>query len=169
MNKVAKATTGAIIIMAIGLMFYAGISYINKLKSEMSSIELSELSSGEAVAVDFAEKPTVLSLFTSWCPYCNDDAPKMVTLHEKYKDRINLYGINVTNRDEISEVKNYVEEHGIEYPVLLDQLGDVYEYYGGDGFPALYFVNTDGKVIDSIIGSVSQDDIEASFKRLLAE
>ncbi|WP_054026014.1 TlpA family protein disulfide reductase [Bacillus sp. FJAT-28004] len=169
MNKIIKITTGTIIIAAIGLMVYLGYSYINKLKSELSSISLSELSTGEEVVVDFAAKPTVLSIFTSWCPYCNEDAPKMVALHEKYKDRINVYGINVTNRDEISEVQNYVAQHQIEYPVLLDQKGDVYEYYGGDGFPALCFVNTDGEIIDYIIGLLNQGEIEASFKKLLGE
>lgn len=169
MNKIVKITTGTIIIAAFSLMVYLGYSYLNKLKTELSSIALSELSTGKEVAVDFAEKPTVLSIFTSWCPYCNEDAPKMVALHEKYKDKINVYGINVTNRDELSEVKNYVEQHEITYPVLLDKTGDVYKYYGGDGFPALCFVNTDGEIIDYIIGSLDQDEIEASFKKLLGE
>lgn len=93
----------------------------------------------------------------------------MVDLHEKYKDRINLYGINVTNRDERSEVESYVEEHGIEYPVLLDEDGAVYEYYGAEGFPALYFINTDGIVVDYIVGSVDQNVIDASFASLLSE
>jgi hypothetical protein len=59
MNKIIKITTGTIIIAAIGLMVYLGYSYINKLKSELSSISLSELSTGEEVVVDFAAKPTV--------------------------------------------------------------------------------------------------------------
>lgn len=167
MNRLAKTATGTILILAVGWMIYLGFNYVKNLKDESSRIQLSELRSGEEVEVDFAEKPTVLSLFTSWCPYCNEDAPKMIALHEKYKDQINIYGINVTNRDELSEVKSYVEEHGIKYPVLLDQTGDVYKYYGGDGFPALCFVNTDGEIIDYIIGSVSQEDMEASFKKLL--
>lgn len=167
MNRLAKYATGTILVLALGLVMYIGINYSINLNEENSRIQLSELRGGEEVEVDFAEKPTVLSIFTSWCPYCNEDAPKIVALYEKYKDQINVYGINVTNRDELSEVQSYVEEHGIEYPVLLDQEGDVYKYYGGDGFPALCFVNTDGQIIDYIIGSVSQDDIEASFKKLL--
>ncbi|NIK80280.1 thiol-disulfide isomerase/thioredoxin [Paenibacillus castaneae] len=167
MNRLSKYATGTILVLALGLVIYLGINYSIKLNEENSRIQLSELRGGAEVEVDFAEKPTVLSIFTSWCPYCNEDAPKMVALYEKYKDQINVYGINVTNRDELSEVQSYVEKHGIEYPVLLDQEGDVYKYYGGDGFPALCFVNTDGQIIDYIIGSVSQDDIEASFKKLL--
>ncbi|CAM4492863.1 thiol-disulfide isomerase/thioredoxin [Paenibacillus endophyticus] len=169
MDRIAKMTTGAIFVLVVGIMLYLTLHDASRINANDFQMELSELRSGEQVKVDFAEKPTVLSVFTSWCPYCNEDAPKMVDLHEKYKDRINLYGINVTNRDERSEVESYVEEHGIEYPVLLDEDGAVYEYYGAEGFPALYFINTDGIVVDYIVGSVDQNVIDASFASLLSE
>jgi thiol-disulfide isomerase/thioredoxin len=134
---------------------------------EAGGIQLTELGSNEQMTVDFAAKPTVVSLFTSWCTYCNEDAPKMAELHRKYKDRLNLIGVNITKRDDLSEVRSYVERHALEYPILLDQTGDVYASFGGKGFPALYFVNTEGKVVDAIIGSTDQDTLDASFRNLV--
>lgn len=85
-------------------------------------------------------------------------------MHKKYKDDIDLFGINLSNRDDIQDVKDYVEQYAIEYPVLLDDTGDIYKKYGGAGFPALYFFNSDGVIVDQIIGSTDIETIEDSFK-----
>ncbi|WP_214629571.1 TlpA family protein disulfide reductase [Paenibacillus agaridevorans] len=153
---------------AVAFILYVGLAnWGGKAETvQASSIQLQELGSEQQVTVDFAEKPTVISLFTSWCTYCNEDAPKMAVLHEKYKDRLNLIGVNITNRDKLSEVRSYVERHNLSYPILLDRDGSVYSQYGGSGFPALYFVNKAGEVIDAIIGSTDLETLEGHFARL---
>ncbi|MOA12086.1 Thiol-disulfide oxidoreductase ResA [compost metagenome] len=119
------------------------------------------------MSIEFSDKPSVLLFFTTWCPYCNDDAPKMVELYNKYKDEVNVYGINVINRDVLSEVKQYVEHYQIEYPVLLDESNQLYEKYGEKGFPSMFFVDTNGKTKDRIIGSTDISVIEESFLGLI--
>jgi thiol-disulfide isomerase/thioredoxin len=164
-----KWFTLSIAAAAVAIFAYVGITNGGGRPAtvEATGIHLTELGTNEQMTVDFAAKPTVVSLFTSWCTYCNEDAPKMAALHNKYKDRLNLVGVNITNRDDLSEVRSYVERHALQYPILLDTTGDVYAGFGGDGFPALYFINTEGKVIDAIIGSTDQDTLDASFRRLL--
>lgn len=127
------------------------------------NIVLKDLINSNETIIDFSEKPTVILFFTSWCPYCNDDAPKIVNLHNKYKDNLNVYGINLIYRDDIEEVKEYVEKYNINYPTLLDDTGKIYDKYGGSGFPSLYFFNSKGEVIDQIIGSTGIETIESSF------
>ncbi|CAH1189935.1 Thiol-disulfide oxidoreductase ResA [Paenibacillus plantiphilus] len=117
--------------------------------------------------VFYSDKPTVLLFFASWCPYCNEDAPKLVELQEKYRDKVNVYGINVINRDEYKEVAAYIDKHEITYPVLVDKKDEYYNYYGHAGFPSLFFVDRYGEVVDSIIGSADFDFIEDSFQYLI--
>ncbi|MCI3927035.1 TlpA family protein disulfide reductase [Paenibacillus sp. TRM 82003] len=117
----------------------------------------------------YAEKPTVLLFFTSWCPYCNEDAPKVVTLADKYGDDVRVYGVNLIHRDDPDELRAYVDRHGIRYPVLLDVDGAYYDEIAGEGFPALYFVDRGGRVTESIIGSTDLERIERAFRRLIRE
>lgn len=131
-----------------------------------ASLKLKQFDSAQEVTIGF-EKPTVLMFFTSWCPYCNEDAPKIVALNSKYVDQINLYGINLLYRDEASEVRRYIDTHDIDYPVLVDETGNLYDAIGGSGFPALYFMNAQGEVIDSIVGSTDIETIEDSFANLI--
>ncbi|BBH18895.1 hypothetical protein Back11_02400 [Paenibacillus baekrokdamisoli] len=98
-------------------------------------------------------KPSVLLFFTSWCPYCNEDAPKIVSMYEKYKNDINIYGINLIHRDDVDEVKNYIKKYKIEYPVLFDDDGKLYDNYGSPGFPTLIFLDENEQVTERIVGS----------------
>lgn len=169
MKRREKWITLSIAAAAVAIFAYVGITNGGGRLATVDAggIQLTELGTNEQMTVDFADKPTVVSIFTSWCTYCNEDAPKMAALHSKYKDRLNLVGVNITSRDQLSEVRSYVERHALEYPILLDKTGDVYTGFGGNGFPALYFVNTEGKVVDAIIGSTDQETLDASFRNLL--
>jgi len=77
---------------------------------------------------------------------------------------VNIYGINLLYQDDLSDVKQYVANYNIKYPVLLDETGDLHKQFGEQAFPALFFINSDGKVMDQIIGSTDFDAIESSFK-----
>ncbi|MEK3732628.1 TlpA disulfide reductase family protein [Paenibacillus sp. FSL M8-0334] len=162
--------TGIILLAFIAAVLMVVTDYKAPAKSRESvaaQLTLNRLQDLEPVTVDFAEKPTVLLFFTSWCPYCQEDAPKMVTLHEKYKDQLNLYGINLAHRDEESEVKQYVQSFQIEYPILLDEDGEVYAQYAGNGFPSLYFFDSEGNVIQELVGATDIDTIEQLFVSFL--
>lgn len=163
----AAAITSVILSVAICSIIYVILNTQSKPEVDLSTVQLKELATNQTMPIAYMEKPTVIQLFTSWCPYCNDDAPKIVTLNDKYKDRINVYGINLIYRDDLQEVKNYVDTYDIDYPILLDETGDVYTHFGETGFPALFFMDTNGRVVDHIIGSTDIGTIEASFQSLL--
>lgn len=127
------------------------------------SIVLRNFIDSTETSIHFSDKPTVLAFFTTWCPYCNEDAPKIVELHHKYKDTMNVVGINLSYRDDMEELKHYVDRHHITYPILLDESGTTFSRYNGDMFPALYFIDSQGDVIDEIIGSTDIASIEKSF------
>ncbi|MFF2886177.1 TlpA family protein disulfide reductase [Paenibacillus sp. NPDC057967] len=172
MKKLRFWVTYALLFLAIGgigvLVYQFTENYAPAYAYQLDeSIILQDLSNLSQVTIDYSEKPTVLLFFTSWCPYCNEDAPKIVELHDKYKEFINVYGINVIQRDELSEVIDYVEEHSIDYPVLLDQSNQLYTNYGSHGFPSMFFITPNGETIDAIVGSADISYIEQSFLKLI--
>ncbi|MEK3767856.1 TlpA disulfide reductase family protein [Paenibacillus sp. FSL R5-0887] len=164
MKKISIIVSTFIFLIALSSIILVVVNNTSKPIKSPENIELKELANGNKIQVDFTEKPTVFVFFTSWCPYCNDDAPKIVSLYEKYKNRVNIYGINLLYQDDLSEVKQYVADYNIKYPVLLDETGDLHKQFGEQAFPALFFINSDGKVMDQIIGSTDFDAIESSFK-----
>lgn len=167
MKKLSFTITNLILLFTLVTIVYLVTNTTSSKPEEPSiNIILMDLYNSQQVNVNFSEKPSVLLFFTSWCPYCNEDAPKIVSLSNKYKDQINIYGINISNRDDLNEVKKYVKKYNITYPILKDELGDIYKNYGSPGFPTLFFIDSKGKVIDRIIGSTDIELIEKSFVNL---
>lgn len=112
-------------------------------------------------------KPVVLNFWASWCGPCRVEAPELVRLHEKYEGSIEIYAINVTSSDSIEGARTFAEGYNFNFPVLLDEKGDVSRKYGIQPIPTTFFVGADGTIVDHVIGLVDPQTMEAKFKRLL--
>ncbi|TXK83745.1 TlpA disulfide reductase family protein [Paenibacillus sp. N3.4] len=161
-----KKIASMILILILGIL---AVTIFNNFQSRDTKdvvIPLKDLGGNEERII-FRDKPTAILFFTSWCPYCNEDAPKIVSIYEKYKNEINLYGINLINRDDRDKVDKYVQKYNIGYPILLDEDSILYKKYGSPGFPTLVFFDKNGKETKRIVGSTSQSIIESQFRRVL--
>jgi thiol-disulfide isomerase/thioredoxin len=72
----------------------------------------------------FKNKPVLINLFGTWCPNCNDEAPVLAKLYDKYKPQgIEIVGLAFEfTEDPIRDKKQidvFKERHGINYPLLL--------------------------------------------------
>ncbi len=100
----------------------------------------------------------IVQVFGSWCPNCNDEAPLLVDLHRRYRDRgLEIVGLafEMTGdpaRDAVF-VRRFAERHGIPWPLLIAGTSDKAEaskvlpdLSGILSFPTLIFVGRDGRV-----------------------
>jgi peroxiredoxin len=90
--------------------------------SEGNSYSLSQWK-GKLVMIHFA---------TTWCPFCNAEAPYLETLYQSYKDK----GVQVLIID-VKENKDLVSQSfkrfNFSFPVLLDEDGKVATSYAPAG------------------------------------
>jgi hypothetical protein len=66
-------------------------------------------------------------------------------------------------------VKRAVEELGIGYPVALDSRYAIWREFGNRGWPALYFVDAQGRLRHQQYGEGRYDDAERLIQQLLKE
>ncbi|MDF2650477.1 MAG: TlpA family protein disulfide reductase [Paenibacillus sp.] len=166
MEKIKKVATFILLILIVCVALVAVKDNLSNTNGVVSEIILKDLK-GSTHTIGPNKKSSVLVFFTSWCPYCNEDAPKIVDMYGKYQNNIDIYGINLINRDDVSEVRDYVSEYNIEYPILLDEGGSLYKSYGSPGFPTLVFLDKNGKETKRIVGSTELDTIEKQFIRAI--
>lgn len=99
-------------------------------------------------------KVTVLSFWASWCGYCKKGMPDIQKLHEEFKDKpVVVYGINCREKDGTNQkAKEVLTQGNYTFPVLYngDAVSTLYEV---QGFPTLYVVGPDGKIIHKIRGA----------------
>ena len=64
-----------------------------------------------------------------------------------------ILAVNTTNQDNLSEAKAYFQSQAYTFTMLLDPDGAVANAYQMRAFPTSILVDSDGKILDVIIGS----------------
>ena len=62
--------------------------------------------------------------------------------------------------EDAETVRDFVEEQGLTFPVLLDTAKSVPQSYGIRGIPTTFFINREGVVVDQHIGPMDLPRIE---------
>lgn len=106
----------------------------------------------------FSEKVLVISIFGSWCPNCNDEAPFLQELYVTYKDQgLEVIGLAFEATGDPTRdtqmLKRFKKRHGIDYHLLLAgqkdkasagaKLPDINHVLA---YPTTLFVRRDGTV-----------------------
>lgn len=86
--------------------------------------------------------------------------PALREAHEALKEsNSKILAINITASDKLEDVKALVESEGINYPVLLDEKGDVSNQYGIRSIPTVVVVDKDGIVVEHHVGSYEKEEL----------
>lgn len=108
---------------------------------------------GEEVSLsDFQGKHVFLNFWATWCGYCDEEMPDLQKIYEE-NDDIVVLAVNVMETQE--EVKVYVDENGLSFPVVLDEEGMMGSLYLVRGMPTTYFINKEGVILGSIPGMLT--------------
>lgn len=116
---------------------------------------------------DLRGQPTVLSFWTTWCPYCLRQTPLLVDAHGTWAAQgIQFVGVNV--QEGRSTVAPYLTQHNIEYPVLLDEQGAVAAAYAIQGFPTTYFLDHENRIVARQVGALTADQLNTNIQMLIS-
>ncbi len=119
---------------------------------------------------EFRGKVVLLAFFATWCPLCNEEMPKLVRLHEKYKERgLTVVAVSI-DRAPVSLVKSWSDKKKLTYPVLHDQLFASRLRYNVRNVPTIYVLDRDLKLAAWAVGRVGWEGKKATtlIEKLLA-
>ncbi len=88
----------------------------------------------------FAGKARMLVVFGTWCPNCNDEAPYLVELDARYRERgLSILGLAFEHSGDFVQdaerVRRFEERYSVTYPILVAGLSD--KGRASEAFPAL--------------------------------
>ncbi len=117
---------------------------------------------------DFRGKAVLLNFWATWCGPCKIEMPWFVDLQKQYGPQgLEIVGIAMDDSGKDAVVK-FTKEMGINY-VILQGKEEVGNAYGGiPGLPTTFYIDRNGKVVDSVSGLISRSEIEENIKRSLA-
>src|SRR5215510_6884736 len=96
--------------------------------------------------------PVALVFYKSACPTCQFSFPYIQKMFLDLRDRPDwtLWGIS---EDDVAETRQFAEEHGITFDLLIDEYPyDVSAAYGLEFVPAIFLIQPDGKIAVSDYG-----------------
>ncbi len=128
--------------------------------------ELEDLDGNIVRLVDLKGKNVLLNFWATWCPFCVDEMPDLQLLHEKYMDDdFIVLAINVQETAE--KARSYLEETGIDLPVLLDKDSRIAALYGANSIPLTIGINKDGVAVTGYRGKMTIDQMETMYNVLV--
>ena len=118
---------------------------------------------GKVVLVDFWEYTCVNWIRTS---------PYVKAWHRDYADRgLVVVGVHAPEFEFGRRAENIdrgIRDHGLTYPIALDNDFATWQAFGNDAWPAKYLFDAHGTLVKRWVGEGSYSAIEAEIRRLLA-
>ena len=82
-------------------------------------LSLPLLGGGTINVADYrGEKPVILDFWASWCPNCRRDMPRLSAWYQKYKDEVEIIGINL--QESSGTAQRFVDSRNITFPIAMD-------------------------------------------------
>jgi peroxiredoxin len=121
--------------------------------------QLKTLDGADVKLSDLRGKKVILNFWATWCPPCKAEIPHMQNFYvSSDKTKVEILAINLTTSEKNPEnVKEFVKERNVTFPVLLDQDGDVGVQYQAITIPTSYLIDSQGIVRKKIVGPMDKD------------
>jgi peroxiredoxin len=101
---------------------------------------------------DLRGKTVLVHFWATWCPPCAEETPALEALYRRLGPR-GLEVVAISVDDAWAEVRRFVADHGVTYPVLLDPTADTAHRYGTMKYPETYVVDSGGRIIRKYVGA----------------
>lgn len=115
----------------------------------------------------------LVEFWTFGCYNCRNVEPKIKAWHERYSpDGLVVLGIHspeFSYERNVESVRDYVRDHRIDYPVIIDNDFSNWNRFGNKFWPAVYLIDKRGIIRYLRVGEGGYRDTERMIESLLAE
>lgn len=114
---------------------------------------------------DYKGKVIFLNFWATWCGPCRNEMPEIQKLYEEYaalgEDAdvavIGVAAPGLGREGTTEEITAFMKENGYSYPVLMDETGEMSQWYGISAFPTTYMIDKDGNLYGYVTGQLTED------------
>lgn len=103
----------------------------------------------------------LVNIWATWCGPCRYEIPELKLLQQRYGGRnFDVIGVSVDVEDASDQVRDFVRDQQINYPIALDPQGTITSLMNTTVLPTTALLDRTGKVVWSKIGVVQSRDPE---------
>ncbi|OLB04140.1 MAG: hypothetical protein AUH14_11535 [Candidatus Rokubacteria bacterium 13_2_20CM_69_15_1] len=101
-------------------------------------------------------KVVLINFWATWCPPCREEMPAMERLWRQQRDQ-GFVLVAVSVDADTKQVKPYLDEHKLTFPVALDPKMDLANTYGVRALPSSFIVDRHGYLTAIALGPRAWD------------
>ncbi len=111
---------------------------------------------------DLRGKVIFINFWATWCPPCRAEMPEIEAVHQEYKDKgVVVLGVDISEPE--STVRQYIQEGGFSWTIVLDKTGEVSRDYQITAIPTSFFLDREGIIRVVNIGAMTKRAMEAKL------
>lgn len=122
----------------------------NHPRGEAPAYTFTTLEQAKVTLASLAGKPTLLAVWAPWCGVCKAESGNVSRAHAWLGSRANVVSV-ATAFNDVSEVRQYMADQGVDYPVLLAQ-DDFQQLMNVQAFPTVFIFDSQGRIVSSMQG-----------------
>ncbi len=129
------------------------------------SLKSTEGSTLDLQSVIGKNKVTILNFWATWCPPCRAEIPEFIEFAKKHQsEKVALVAVNL--QEDSKKVKEFANNAGMNFPILLDLDGKVAQTYQIYAIPTTFFIDGSGTIREKVEGSLSLSRLESIYLKL---
>ena len=102
----------------------------------------------------------VLNFWATWCAPCRVEMPSFEKLYRRYRSQgVTVLAVTI-DKNATPQIKSFVDEYNLSFPVLLDSKGEVERLYPSMTVPFTYVIDRKGRVVARVDGAKNWESEE---------
>jgi len=155
------------------ILVFSCVAFAQKNKAFAENFSAAAMDGQTVELSDLKGKVVVISFWTTRCPICHEEIPKLNNLAAQYKNR-NVVFLGLTTDNE-AKVEAYVKKNPFNFNIIPNSFGILLKYAEKDragnilmGYPAHFVINQAGEIELKTSGFDKTEKLNSEINRLLA-
>jgi thiol-disulfide isomerase/thioredoxin len=115
---------------------------------------------GRVEWADYEGGPVVLPVWAPWCVHCQAELPVLDTVMQDYPGVEFVTIVTGIGDAPGPDAAEFLAENGITAPTAIDDTTrELFSAFGLEGYPTLFFIGSDGTVVQQMSGEVDEETL----------
>jgi peroxiredoxin len=115
---------------------------------------------------DYQGQVILINWWATWCPPCKAEMPAINAFYETHQAN-GFVVLAVNSQEGASTVKDFIQDNGFTFPVLLDSQGQVMDRFHVRALPTSFIIDRHGVIQHIQTGEITSQQLEAIVEPLL--
>lgn len=124
--------------------------------TRVSEIILTDINNKKHAYKSLRNKVTLINFWATWCPPCVEEIPSLNRLG-KIINHPDFRIISINYAEPLDDIKKFLKDFRVEYPILLDRNGMVAREWKVIVFPSTFVIGKDGQIKYGVNAAIKWD------------